>query len=585
MASISGNLKKHVPAAMALLCAAAMLVWCLALPVSAIGTAEKTSSAVFDSGWIYLNIADANGQTSQVKITLTVKNKPSYKNYLKQSTSYDCALSVNAGDQNVHNITLNQSTVSTQLAGSSNYTALVLSLSYTQHANYKYTGQSTDRPTKKDGSTIGRFNTNNTSGQSTIVTDVVHADTKRTINVQVYAGLAGLITWDDTDGKHYRTNGTKLTLNYAKPVYTASFQGNGNTSGSVGTQYRYCGERFQLTNGFVKTGHNFSGWSGSDGKTYSNGASVTAYGNMTFTANWTPWQHTIVYDANGGSGAPGNQTKTYGSSLTLSSVVPKRSGCVFAGWISSGGGTYQAQDTYGYDQNGGTVTLTASWSAYLDLNGLLDGSSSGSLGEYGTADVYINGTLKAEGISDFYQLFPLGTGYEIKNIQAKSGKRYVGTASGSAPLTGTLQQLTGVRLVFETAEYTVVYDGNGGTGATEHQTGICDTSFELAKNSFARPGYTFTGWSKDKKAAVPEYTQEQSVTNLAEASQTVTLYAIWKKTDASWQLDNVVEDDRMFSGDGKIRGQAGTAYDKDHVDSSYARVDEPADQGYFTRKK
>lgn len=41
--------------------------------------------------------------------------------------------------------------------------------------------------------------------------------------------------------------------------------------------------------------------------------------------------YTVSYKANGGSGAPGNQTKYYGQTLTLSSTKPTRSGYIFNG--------------------------------------------------------------------------------------------------------------------------------------------------------------------------------------------------------------------------------------------------------------
>ena len=52
----------------------------------------------------------------------------------------------------------------------------------------------------------------------------------------------------------------------------------------------------------------------------------------------------------------------------------------------------------------------------------------------------------------------------------------------------------------------------------------------LAKNKFVRPGYTFAGWSTDKNATTPTYTDQQSVKNLTPvANSTLTLYAVWNK--------------------------------------------------------
>lgn len=72
--------------------------------------------------------------------------------------------------------------------------------------------------------------------------------------------------------------------------------------------------------------------------------------------------HTVSYNANGGSGAPGAQTKWYGSTLTLSSTRPTRTGYTFQGWATSPGGrvAYQPGQAYGNDAN---ITLYAVWKA------------------------------------------------------------------------------------------------------------------------------------------------------------------------------------------------------------------------------
>lgn len=85
--------------------------------------------------------------------------------------------------------------------------------------------------------------------------------------------------------------------------------------------------------------------------------SSTAYGSIRIGAKPS---HTVSFNANGGSGAPGNQTKWYGEILTLSATKPTRANYTFLGWATSSGGAvaYQPGGQYGYDQN---VTLYAKW--------------------------------------------------------------------------------------------------------------------------------------------------------------------------------------------------------------------------------
>lgn len=79
-----------------------------------------------------------------------------------------------------------------------------------------------------------------------------------------------------------------------------------------------------------------------------------------------PQKHTVHYDANGGSGAPGDQTKNQGVTLTLSSKKPSKTGYTFKYWNASIGGTYYPGSSYTHDQDGGTVTMKAYWKDETD---------------------------------------------------------------------------------------------------------------------------------------------------------------------------------------------------------------------------
>ena len=71
-------------------------------------------------------------------------------------------------------------------------------------------------------------------------------------------------------------------------------------------------------------------------------------------------KYTVSYNANGGSGAPGNQTKTYDVNLTLSGTKPTRTNYNFKGWSTSSGGdvVYAAGGTY---TSNASITLYAVW--------------------------------------------------------------------------------------------------------------------------------------------------------------------------------------------------------------------------------
>ena len=88
---------------------------------------------------------------------------------------------------------------------------------------------------------------------------------------------------------------------------------------------------------------------------------ATMYVNTTLTIPMLP-SYKVIYNANGGSGAPAIQTKWYGYVLTLSSTKPTRTGYTFQGWATSASGSvaYSAGSQYGVDA---TVTLYAVWKA------------------------------------------------------------------------------------------------------------------------------------------------------------------------------------------------------------------------------
>ena len=94
---------------------------------------------------------------------------------------------------------------------------------------------------------------------------------------------------------------------------------------------------------------------------YSVGNSLSdQYKTITMYAQWQAKTYTVAYSANGGTGAPASQTKTYGVNLTLSSTIPTRQYYNFKGWATSPNGSvvYAAGGTYSANA---AVTLYAVW--------------------------------------------------------------------------------------------------------------------------------------------------------------------------------------------------------------------------------
>ncbi len=72
--------------------------------------------------------------------------------------------------------------------------------------------------------------------------------------------------------------------------------------------------------------------------------------------------YSVTFNANGGSGAPASQTKTYNVALTLSSTIPTRSGYAFNGWATSANGAVAYAAGASYTGNA-DLALYAVWEA------------------------------------------------------------------------------------------------------------------------------------------------------------------------------------------------------------------------------
>lgn len=108
-------------------------------------------------------------------------------------------------------------------------------------------------------------------------------------------------------------------------------------------------------------------------------------------------------------------------------------------------------------------------------------------------------------------------------------------------------------------KYTVTFNGNG---AASGKNSIKALSFgqdlKLTNMSFKRTGYQFLGWSTDSKAKEPMYLVGQTVHDLTDKAETVTLYAVWEAIPYTVTLKNVtganvpgvVEDTLTYTADG-----------------------------------
>lgn len=161
-------------------------------------------------------------------------------------------------------------------------------------------------------------------------------------------------------------------------------------------------------------------------------------------------------------------------------------------WVGGSTSSWVATTCRVYDTRV-TVYYTIPDMYYLDLNGWIDGASSDGISPAGTADVYINGVLAANGDSctDYYAQHVQGTTYEIKDIKANTGWKYDGVHSGS--LSGTINGTTSVVLAFSKIKHTVSL--SAGMGGSVTGGGTYDYGSSVTIEAIPNAGYHFARWS------------------------------------------------------------------------------------------
>jgi len=245
--------------------------------------------------------------------------------------------------------------------------------------------------------------------------------------------------------------------------------------------------------------------------------------------------YTIVYNANGGTGAMKSVTVAYGTAADLSPNVYTRTGYIFKGWAQAPAGSVQFTDgqnvnklaketgakiqlyavwqpityTVVYNANGGAGTMGSSVFAYDEEKSL--SSNTFTNGEY----IFAGWAESSGGALEY------SNQQKVKNLSAADNE------------TVTLYALWGSNT------YTVSYNANGGNGEMDDSVFYIGVLYKLRENMFSRDHYTFTGWATTAGGIVV-YADDAELISLSSAmSGTVmTLYAQWKILDYTVNFDS-----------------------------------------------
>ncbi len=336
------------------------------------------------------------------------------------------------------------------------------------------------------------------------------------------------------------STGNSQTAESGSKTYTVTYDGNGNTGGSVPAGQAGCspGQTETVpgnTGGLVKTGYIFAGWNTKEdgsGTTYTQGQTfMMVPSNIALYAIWTQDPtYTVTYNGNGNTGGSvPSDTTNYRQGQTV--TVPGNTGGLvkygysFTGWNTKADGsgtTYAQAQTFSMDAQ--NVTLYAMWT--LNPTCTVTYSGNGNTGGSVPSDTtnYEQGqTVKVAGNTG--NLVKAGYTFEGWNTKADgSGDTY---GPGQAFTMGTANLI--LYAMWVTPVYSVTYSGNGNTGGdvpydpTAYQQGQTVT---VAGNTgrIVKDGYSFTGWNTQADGGGATYTQGQTFTI---GAQDVTLYAMW----------------------------------------------------------
>lgn len=302
---------------------------------------------------------------------------------------------------------------------------------------------------------------------------------------------------------------------------TAGGQGTPNWDGHTGDTPAIGG------NGWTIDGYTFAGWTTNadgSGTKYAPGASWTANGTLTLYAQWTPGQASLTYDGNGATGGKTDpQNGVTDQKVNVRQNGFTRDGYTFVRWDTQADCRGKAVNPGDKWTLQGSSTLYACWAGVAQTltyhgNGATGGNTAAQSGH--TGDEL---TTNANGFTrDGYTFVRWDTAKDGSGTAYGEGKngvsQYVMKPAGND-----------LYAIWQANPANIRYrDDYGATGSTPDTTGVTGQNVTIAQNGFTRPGYTFTGWARDRRTDPSlqpgsRYTLTPGIT---------TLWAQWKADPA-----------------------------------------------------
>ncbi|GGF95972.1 hypothetical protein GCM10010912_46100 [Paenibacillus albidus] len=336
------------------------------------------------------------------------------------------------------------------------------------------------------------------------------------------------VTYGDSSYVAVGDHGTILqSANKAPTTYTLTYNGNGNTGGTVPTDSSAYEQNASVTvlgntGSLMKTGHTFTGWNtaaNGSGTSYAPNATFNmGASNVTLYAQWTAVpapKYTVSFDSQGGSAVTSVTGVSLGATISAP-AAPTKSGYTFAGWYK--------EATYGTLWNFGTDTVTENTTLYAKWTAV-------------PASATYTVTFDSQGGSTVTNITYVSLGATISAPAAptKSGYTFAGWYKEATYATSwnygtdTVTENTTLYAKWTAIPadtYTVTFDSQGGSTVTDI-TYVSSGATITAPAEPTKNGYTFAGWYKEANYDTPwNYGTDRVTANL-------TLYAKWTAVPGS----------------------------------------------------
>jgi len=309
--------------------------------------------------------------------------------------------------------------------------------------------------------------------------------------------------------------------------FTVTFHGNGGlpTSQTVSVEQGTALEA-NMPDWPTRTGHLFAGWNTrQDGSGDDFTDKTIVNGSMAVYAKWTPEPLTVTYNANGGTGVEVVANTVYGATYTIAgNTYTAPAGHDFSGWNEEADGSGKAYTVGEQVPISESLMLYAKWTSNTYTVTFNGNGGPATV----TVDVPRNTALGAKMPAD-----PKRSGYTFNGwntMQNGSGTAFTGSVVVTANIEVFAQWKENAPPPpggggTTTTNYTVTFNGNGGTPATQTRTVAANAAVGTANmpHNPALSEHIFKGWNTKEDGSGTAFTAATTVT------ANITVYAQWEK--------------------------------------------------------